>query len=311
MTTATPPATARQRVVRYHIAMDTTVIIEAVSAAPAAELDERIDRAFGWFAQVEACCSRFDPQSELSRLCDRPGEPVKVSNLLGRALAFALAVAADSGGAFDPTIGDTMVRAGFSENYRSSELVAPRTADRPSFQDVAFDSTGSEVTLLRKLTLDLGAVAKGLAIDLAARELAGLEGFVINAGGDMFASGLNASGEPWSIGIRNPRDLDALADTLAISNEAICTSGDYERTSPENPAQHHLLDPRTRTAARGASSVTVIAPTAMAADALATAAFVLGRADGIAFLERNGVDGLIITPEGESYETQGLEEYRR
>ncbi len=311
MTTAINSAKSRERVVRYRIAMDTTVIIEAVSAAPLVEIDERIDRAFEWFAQVEACCSRFDPESELSRLCDRPGEPVKVSNLLGRALAFALAVAADSGGAFDPTIGDSMVRAGFSENYRSAELVAPRAVDRPTFQDVYFDSTGSEVTLLRKLTLDLGAVAKGLAIDLAARELAGLEGFVINAGGDMFASGLNTSGEPWSIGVRNPRDLDSLADTFAISDEAICTSGDYERTSPDNPAQHHLLDPRTRGAARGAASVTVIAPTAMAADALATAAFVLGGRDGIAFLEENGVDGLIITPEGETYETPGLGDYRR
>lgn len=304
-------ATRHERVVRYRIAMDTTVIIEAISAAPVSEVDEQVERAFAWFAQVEACCSRFDPASELSRLCDRPGEPVPVSNFLGSALAFALAVAADSGGAFDPTIGDSMVRAGFGENYRSAEVVLPRSARHVTFQDVIFDSAGSEVTLLRKLTLDLGAVAKGLAIDLAARELASLEGFVINAGGDMFASGVNATGEPWSIGVRNPGDLDSLADSFAISNAAICTSGDYERTSPQSPGQHHLLDPRTRTSARGAASVTVIAPTAMAADALATAAFVLGGQDGIAFLERNGVDGLIITSDGIRFETPNLQDYRR
>ncbi|MGE3423587.1 MAG: FAD:protein FMN transferase [Dehalococcoidia bacterium] len=306
----TQSATNRERAVRYKVAMDTTIIIETISALPASDVEARVERAFGWFAQVEACCSRFDPDSELSQLCDGPGQPVRVTNLLGRALAFALAVAADSGGAFDPTIGDSMVRAGFSENYRSAELVFPRTADRPTWQDVAFDSRRGEVTLLRRLTLDLGAVAKGLAIDLAARELEGLEGFVINAGGDMYASGINADGEPWAIGIRDPRDLDVLADTFAIGEAAVCTSGDYERTSSANPEQHHLLDPRTRASARAAASVTVIAPTAMAADALATAAFVLGPQDGISFLERNGVDGLIITPDGERYETPGLEDYR-
>ncbi|MGE0599809.1 MAG: FAD:protein FMN transferase [Dehalococcoidia bacterium] len=310
MTTVTHAASARERTVHYRIAMDTTVIVETISALPASEVEARVERAFGWFTQVEACCSRFDPESELSRLCDRPGEPVKVSNLLGRALAFALAVAADSGGAFDPTIGDSMVRAGFSENYRSAEVVVPRSADRPNFQDVAFDSTGSEVTLLRKLTLDLGAVAKGLAIDLAARELEGLDGFVINAGGDMYASGINALGEPWAIGVRDPRDLDMLADTFYVGGAAVCTSGDYERTSAANPTRHHLLDPRTRVSAQAAASVTVIAPTAMAADALATAAFVLGPRDGMAFLERNGVDGLIITPDGERHETPDLEVYR-
>ena len=84
------------------------------------------------------------------------------------------------------------------------------------------------MTLHRPLLLDLGAVAKGLAIDMAARELQPFENFAIDAGGDLYFGGCNAAGEPWSVGIRHPRG-DGLLDTLRVSDAAVCTSGDYER----------------------------------------------------------------------------------
>ena len=292
----------------HRVAMDTLVTIEAVGG-PSERTDERIAKAFAWFAEVEACCSRFDPASELSRLCDQPGTAVRVSPLLFRAIEFALAVAERSGGAFDPTVGDAMARAGFTENYQTGATTGARSAALPSFRDVALDPATSEVTLGRSLTLDLGAVAKGLAIDLAAQELRGLEGFAINAGGDIYAEGRNHDGTPWAIGIRHPRELDALAETFAVSGAAVCTSGDYERTSTSEAAHHHILDPSSGRAASGAASVTVIAPSAMLADALATAAFVLGPERGIAFLEEQGVEGLIITPGLERFETTGLQEF--
>lgn len=303
---ATSPA---RNLIRHRIAMDTTVTIEAVACQPEVALDPRIERAFGWFTEVEAHCSRFDPRSELSRLCDRPGQPIQVSGLLFNAIRFALAIAADSDGAFDPAVGDAVARSGFATNYKSGKAVAARGNSQPSFRDVVIAPSRSEVTVLRPLTLDLGAVAKGMAIDLAAQELEGLDGFVINAGGDIFASGLNAAGRPWTIGIRHPRDFDSLAESFVISGAAVCTSGDYERTSPGKPGTHHLLDPRNGDPVRAVASATVVGPTAMAADALATAAFVLGPHEGIAFLERNGVEGLIISPSLERYETAGLKRF--
>ena len=104
------------------------------------------------------------------------------------------------------------------------------------------------------------------------------------------------------MGIRHPRG-DGLLDTLHVSDVAVCTSGDYER---QTDAGHHLLDPRTGAPANAVASVTVLAPSAMVADTLATAAFVLGPTDGIALLERHGVEGLIVTPALERFATRDM-----
>ena len=155
------------------------------------------------------------------------------------------------------------------------------------------------ITLRRPLTLDLGAVAKGLAVDAAARELEAFRNFSIDAGGDLYLGGMNEQGEPWRIGIRHPRRDGELIETLRISNKAVCTSGDYERGQ-------HILDGRGGESGRKVASATVVGPGAMLADALATAAFVMGPEEGIELLNRMGVDGLIVTPELERYETRGL-----
>jgi len=94
--------------------------------------------------------------------------------------------------------------------------------------------------------------------------------------------------------------------TLRVSDAAVCTSGDYERAAPDGHDGHHILDARSGTSPDAVASATVIAPTAMAADALATAAFVLGPRAGIDLLEREGVDGLIVTPTLDRYETRGM-----
>ena len=92
-----------------------------------------------------------------------------------------------------------------------------------------------------------------------------------------------------------------MIDTLQISDRAVCTSGDYDRLSSAENAGHHILDPRTGASAHAVASVTVVAPTAILADALGTAAFVLGLVDGVQLFERLGVEGLIISPELECY----------
>jgi FAD:protein FMN transferase len=300
------PKRASDDIVRTAVRMGTFVtvhVIGQVVGAAAAEKPERqstalreeaVERAFTWFDRVEECCTRFDAGSELMRLAAaQPGVPVPVSTLLYEAVQFALEVAEESGGAFDPTVGHAMETRGFNREYRTGkEIHAPADfRGAASYRDVRLDPERQTIMLLRPLVLDLGAVAKGLAVDLAARELAPFENFAINAGGDLYLGGCNAEGEPWSIGIRHPRSDTELIDLLRVSNRAVCTSGDYEKRSADGG--HHILDPRTGGSANGVASVTVIAPTAMLADALATAAFVLGPADGIRLFERLGVDGLI------------------
>jgi FAD:protein FMN transferase len=279
-------------VTRTEAVMGTLVTIDV--AAP----DDAFDRAFGWFHEVESHCSRFNSSSELMRLT--PGAPVHASPILFEAVQFAIQVAEESDGAFDPTVGHRMAARGFNREHRTGEVASPVAADHDvSFRDVELDSDRQTILLRRPMTLDLGAVAKGLAVDAAARELAEFQNFAIDAGGDLFLSGRNPQNEPWSVGIRHPRNDGELIDRLLILNQAVCTSGDYERGQ-------HILDPRTEEAAQRVASATVVAPFAMLADALATAAFVMGPEDGISFLSRMGVEGLIVTPDLQRFETAGL-----
>ncbi len=248
--------------------MGTVVTIQAPVGSDAA-----MERAFGWFFEIEARCTRFDAGSELMRLVARPGGPVCVGPILFEAVRFAVAVAAETGGAFDPTGGH--------------------------WQDVEADAARQTVTLHRPLSLDLGAVAKGMAVDTASRELQGVRDFLIDAGGDLYLGGCNADGEGWKVGIRHPRRDGELIETLRVSDQAVCTSGDYERG-------RHIVDPRSGEPVTAVAGVTVLGPTAMLCDAIATAVFVLGPEDGMALLDRLGLEGLIVTPELARFQTQGF-----
>jgi thiamine biosynthesis lipoprotein len=201
---------------------------------------------------------------------------------------------------------------GFNRNYLTGETIssANEAGARCSYRDIELDPTNRTVTITRPLVLDLGAVAKGFAIDLAAEELKPLENFAINAGGDILARGHHSANTPWRIGIRHPRQPEDAIDTLLISDAAVCTSGDYERPRPDGQPGHHLLDPQTRQPVEGVASVTVVAPTAMLADALSTAAFVLHQDEGIDLLESQSVEGLIVSADLQTFETTGLSKYR-
>ena len=292
------------------------------------EREETVERAFEWFRRIEECCTRFEEQSEVMQLAAQAGVAVPVSTILYEAVQFALAVAEESDGAFDPTVGYEMERRGFNEEYRTRRTI--RTSLEPggpvSYRDVRLDPDRRTITLLRPLILDLGAVAKGLAIDMAERELRPFGNFMIDAGGDLYVGGHNPVGEPWSIGIRHPRRANELIDTLRVSDCAVCTSGDYERTARTKSGAkdgakdgagnatgdsatdggHHIIDPRTGASPHSVASVTVVAPTAILADAVATAAFVLGPDEGIRLLDRLGLDGLIVSPALERFATQGM-----
>jgi FAD:protein FMN transferase len=272
-------------------AMGTVVSIE-VDAPEAA-----VTQAFEWFHQVEAVCSRFDQTSELRQL--PVGTPTRASPILFEALRFALQVADETDGAFDPTLGSRMAARGYNRNYITGNIIDASGADDVSFRDVVLDADHHTILLRRPLTLDLGAVAKGLAVDAAARELMPFRDFCIDAGGDIYVGGRNPAGAPWSVGIRHPRRRDEIMDRFQVSDCAVCTSGDYERGA-------HILDARNDAAVVRLASATVIAPNAMLADALATAAFVLGPEHGIALLDRMGVQGLLITPQLEQLRTKGF-----
>jgi thiamine biosynthesis lipoprotein len=301
-----PPAVATT------VRMDTMITIHAAATSDDAVFQAMARRAFAWFDEVERVCSRFDPNSEVMQLAPLAGTPVRVSPILAETLGFALEVARMTRGAFDPTIGVALERRGFNRHYVTGNRVSTTFAGEraPTYRDVQLDRQNQTVTLRRPLVLDLGAVAKGFAIDLAARELRSIEHFSIDAGGDIFAAGHGPTSDRWRIGIQHPRDPDAVFDTLAVSDVAVCTTGDYERRVPDTSEEHHVIDARTGTSPQSLASVTVVAPNAMLADALSTAAFILGAECGSRLLQQQGLVGLFVSSDLRSVQTPGFGQFK-
>src|SRR5713226_10473121 len=117
--------------------MDTWVNIQVVSDQSRAAIEPVVQRALTWFETVERICTRFDPTSEVMQLLGQVGRPVRVSTLLFEVVAFALDLARQTDGAFDPSIGATMEQLGFATNYRTGEVVDSHVAtDLGDFHDV-------------------------------------------------------------------------------------------------------------------------------------------------------------------------------
>jgi thiamine biosynthesis lipoprotein len=147
-------------------------------------------------------------------------------------------------------------------------------------------------------------VAKGLAIDLAAKELAVTRNYAIDAGGDVYASGCNAAGGAWRVAVRHPRRPVEAWCVLQLSDAAVCTSGAYARRGAGG--EHHIVDPRTGRSPGELISTTVVAPTALLADGLSTAALVMGEAQGLELIERQGLDGLTLSARLRAATTEGF-----
>lgn len=255
------------------------------------------------FTEVEDALSVFRDGSDLSRLVADGTIRVSSTSHLARVLGFALKVADESGGAFDPTVAPLMKAWGF----RGGTISAPPSATTISnilansvgWQrvEVAYGGDGRTVFASGGTRLDLGGIAKGYAIDLAYERLKdfGGENFLINLGGNIRVSGTNGRGSGgWTVAIRDP--LGATGNWQHLprqlrSGEAVATSGSYERFIEIGGKRYsHIIDPRTGMPVDNElASVTVIAPTAMESDAYSTTLFVLGEEDGRRFID--GKDG--------------------
>ncbi len=258
---------------------------------------DAIDAAISELRWVESTMTRFRSDSDIGRANLGAGrDAVRVTAESGAVIATALRVALVSDGRFDPAIGAA------SELWDVLNRHEPPAADRVERLaarnmwrkvDVSADA-GSDGALVRfndsDLRLDLGAIAKGYAIDRAADVLRrrGVRHAIITVGGDLYALGRSPEGEPWTVGIRSPHDRDELVSTLHVSDRAVATSGDYERFfSWRGHRYHHLIDPLTA-APRSTSfhSATVLADHCMDADAAATAVFGMPRDAALAIARR-------------------------
>jgi thiamine biosynthesis lipoprotein len=156
------------------------------------------------------------------------------------------------------------------------------------------------------MSLDLGGIAKGYAVDraLAVLKSKGVSSAIIDAGGNFYAMGKPRNRECWVSGIRHPIRRDQIIARLAVTDCGVATSGNYERFVEIDGKKYcHIIDPRTGWPVEGMLSVTIVAETATAADALSTTVFVLGKEDGMDLIERlPGVEGMLLVQKPDSLE---------
>ena len=274
------------------------------------QLEQGVEAAFAEMARLEQLFSSHVPESEVSLLSAADG-PLVVSEETAALLVMGQEIARRSGGAFDMTLGKLKALWGIESD---EPQVPDEQALKQALAEVGPESLQIEGTQVRKaspgLQIDLGGIAKGYAVDRAVDNLrqAGVRSAAINAGGDIRLLG-DRQGQPWRIGIQHPRLQGEVVATIALQDRAVVTSGDYERYFEQDGVRyHHLFDPQTGRPARGCQSVTVVAADAASADALATAAFVLGPQQGLALLEQlPDVEGFVIAADGSRLVTGGLE----
>ncbi|MGQ9693246.1 MAG: FAD:protein FMN transferase [Thermodesulfobacteriota bacterium] len=240
-----------------------------------------LKEAFQEIEKIERLMSTYRSDSEVSKLNLQAGKsPCRVSPETLAVMERAIYFSRLSGGAFDVTITPLLRLWDFKLQRIPTAEEIKKAMEKIGYQKIKIKPASSEVFLADpEMAVDLGAIAKGYAVDQACAVLKkkGLANYLVNAGGDLRSQGGKGKGQPWIIGIKHPRLKDDLIAKVHLSGAALATSGDYEKFFIKNGERyHHLLDPSTGQPARKCQSVTVMAPCAMDADALATTLFILG-----------------------------------
>lgn len=266
-----------------------------------ADGDAASDRAVGIvrarFAAVDASMSNWSESSALSRLNRAASErPARIEDGdLAACVAAALDGARRTDGAFDPTVGPLMRAWGFRPRSPRvpTEAALAEARARVGFSRVRYDAAARTIAFgVAGMELDLGGIAKGCALDRAARELEAigpaLRGALLNLGGNLAAAGADPA--PWTIGIRDPLDADAppLATLPLAPRAAIASSSDEENHFEAGGVRYgHVMDPRTgRPASTDVVQATAIAPTATETEIVGKALFVAGSRGAAAVLAR-------------------------
>lgn len=220
-------------------------------------------------------------------------------------LTHALALAEESGGAYDPTVGPLVNAWGFGPHQRAFEPPSPAAVEaaraRCGWRRVKLDPERRAAWQEGGTYLDLSSIAKGHGVDRAAQALdaLGATGYLVEVGGELRARGLRPDGQPWRVAVEVPDASDAHALALPLRDLSIATSGDYRRHAGSGDARYaHTIDPRDGQPVRnGVASVTVLHADCMQADALATALTVLGETEGLDLARRHGLAALFILRE--------------
>ena len=282
---------------------------------PPARTPHRLDSVPQWFEAWEASLSRFRPESELSQLNQNAGEEQNVSSTLWEVFELSLEANRQSDGLVTPLILDALVDAGYSASFE--QLAALPSDSRtghatPDVSQIKADALHRTIQLPPNAHLDFGGVAKGWAAHKAMQKLKLYGPALIDAGGDIAISGLQADGQPWPVGIIDPFLPERNLYTLRLGRCGIATSGrDFRRWKQGDAWKHHIIDPRTgEPAETDVFSVTIIAPTVIEAEVAAKVSLISGSQAGLTWLEaRPSLAGLLILEDGQRLYSPNFEKY--
>ena len=264
--------------------------------------------------EVEALWSVTDEGSEIYRANHSGGEPVNVSEETAELVSFALEMAEKTDGALEPTIYPVLRAWGFTTDTKqvpSQEEINALLGD-VGHEKITLD--GTLLTVPEGMELDLGAVGKGYAGDLAAEAVRarGIECAILSLGGNIQAVGSRPDGTDWRVGLRSPWE-DGTLGVLRVSDQAVVTSGGYENyfEDEDGNVYWHILDPETGYPAKsGLLSVTIICTQGRLGDALSTALFVMGPQKAEEYWRENGdFEMILVTEEGEILITEGVADH--
>ena len=286
----------------------TVVANDSIKAA------EYTDIAISEINRIENMISSWDPNSQTSEINKNSGiKPVKVDNELLQLIERAIVISKLTDGAFDISYAsmDRIWKFDGSMSSMPSDEEVKSSVAKVGYQNIIIDKENSTVFLkLPGMKIGFGAIGKGYAADMAKALLIkkGVIAGIINASGDMNTWGKQPNGEYWKVGITNPLNKSKVMALLPIDEGAVVTSGDYEKHVTINGKRYtHIIDPRTGFPSIGIISVTVFAPKAELADALATSVFVMGTNVGLNLINQlPNIECIIIDEMGNIHKSSNI-----
>lgn len=285
-------------------AMDTVMDLKIYSNGSDAlsKSEEEIRRIDGLF-------DRGDENSEIYKI--NKDKTAVVSDETLYVIRSALALSERTGGAFDITTAPVTDLWGFyGGNFRvPSQNEIQNALEGVGYEKIKLD--GNTVIMPENTAADLGGIGKGYASDRVADILKenGVKSAIISLGGNVYTLGSRPNGRKWSVGITDPADKSQLAGKVNVNNMAVVTSGGYQRYFESGgKTYHHIIDPKTGESAQsGLSSVTIISPSGIGADALSTALFVAGLEKGTEIWRKSDdFEAVFIDGSGVIYVTEGI-----
>ncbi len=271
------------------------------------------EQVFAEARRIDQLMSTYIEESRISDINRRAAnEPVRAGAELFELIRRSLDISVLTLGAFDVTYESVGQHYDFRNRQRPDAELVAEVRKLISWKFVELDQAAGTVSFREQgVRINLGGIAKGYVVERGANILRmnGVEHGIVTAGGDSRLLG-DRRGQPWMVGIRDPRKDGQVAISVPLEGEAISTSGDYERYFEEDGVRyHHILQPSTGSPASGVHSATVFGPDAVFTDALSTSVFVMGVDKGLRLIATlPDYESIVIDADGQIYYSDGLQQ---